>query len=90
MLNVLKALETEGVEYVLIGAGAMGVHGVVRATEDLDIFIRAIPENINRLRCALRAAYGDDPSIDEISTADLLGEYPAVRYYPPTGVTSTS
>ena len=23
--------------------------------------------------------------IDEISEADLLGEYPAVRYYPPTG-----
>ena len=22
---------------------------------------------------------------DEISSADLLGEYPAVRYYPPTG-----
>ena len=23
--------------------------------------------------------------INEISSADLLGEYPAVRYYPPTG-----
>ena len=85
MLNVLKALETEGVEYVLIGAAAMGVHGVVRATEDLDIFIRAIPENVARLRRALRAAYGDDPCIDDISTEDLLGDYPAVRYYPPTG-----
>ena len=85
MLRVLKSLENEAVEYVLIGAAAMGVHGLVRATEDLDIFIRALPENIARLRCALRAAYGDDPSIDEISTEDLLGEYPAVRYYPPTG-----
>jgi hypothetical protein len=85
MLNVLKALETEGVEYVLIGAAAMGVHGIVRATEDLDIFIRAIPENVARLRRALRAAYGDDPCIDDISTEDLLGDYPAVRYYPPTG-----
>ena len=85
MLRVLKALENEGVEYVLIGAAAMGVHGVVRATEDLDIFIRAIPDNVERLRRALRTAFGDDPSIDEISTEDLLGEYPAVRYYPPTG-----
>ena len=85
MLRVLKALEAEAVEYVLIGAAAMGMHGVVRATEDLDLFIRAIPENVARLRRALRVAYGEDPSIDEISTADLLGDYPAVRYYPPTG-----
>lgn len=63
----------------------MGFHGVVRATEDLDLFIRATPENIARLRSALRASYADDPHIDEISADDLLGEYPAVRYYPPTG-----
>ena len=30
MLRVLDALENEVVEYVLIGAAAMGVHGVVR------------------------------------------------------------
>ena len=85
MLRVLKAFESEAVEYVLIGATAMGVHGVVRATEDIDLFIRAVPENVERLRRALRIAYGEDPSIDEITTADLLGDYPAVRYYPPTG-----
>jgi hypothetical protein len=85
MLRVLKSLENEAVEYILIGAAAMGVHGVVRATEDLDIFIRATADNVELLRRALRAAYGNDPSIDEISTEDLLGEYPAVRYYPPTG-----
>ena len=31
---------------------------------------------------ALHAVY-DDPSIDEITAADLCGEYPAVRYVPP-------
>jgi hypothetical protein len=65
--------------------GRMGFHGVVRATEHLDLFIRATTENIERLRTALRQAYDDDPHIDEISSSDLLGEYPAVRYYPPTG-----
>ena len=63
----------------------MGFHGIVRATEDLDIFIRATTENVERLRAALKQAYPGDPNIDEISSADLLGEYPAVRYYPPTG-----
>lgn len=85
ILRVLRAFEASGLEYVLIGATAMGFHGLVRATEDLDLFIRANAENVERLRVALRATYDDDPHIEEISAADLLGDYPAVRYYPPTG-----
>ncbi|HXU08594.1 MAG TPA: nucleotidyl transferase AbiEii/AbiGii toxin family protein, partial [Blastocatellia bacterium] len=84
VMRVLRAFQAAGLEYVLIGAAAMGFHGLVRATEDLDLFIRATPENIEKLRSALLAAYGD-PNINEISSADLLGEYPAVRYVPPTG-----
>jgi hypothetical protein len=84
IVRVLRAFEASGLEYVLIGATAMGFHGLVRATEDLDFFIRATPENVERLRAALRESY-DDPHIEEISAADLLGEYPAVRYYPPSG-----
>ena len=85
MLRALRAFSDEGVEYVLIGAAAMGVHGIVRATEDLDMIVRATAENVARLQRALRSVYGSDPSIDEISADDLLGDYPAVRYYPPTG-----
>lgn len=84
ILRVLRAFEAAGLEYVLIGATAMGFHGVVRATEDVDLMIRATADNVERLRAALRAVYGD-PQIDQISAADLLGDYPAVRYYPPTG-----
>ena len=85
LVRVLRAFEAEGLEYVLIGATAMGFHGVVRATEDVDLFIRATAANVGRLRAALQAAYAGDPHIEEISTSDLLGDYPAVRYYPPTG-----
>jgi hypothetical protein len=85
VIRVLRAFEAVGLEYVLIGAAAMGFQGVVRATADLDLFIRATSENIERLRSALRQAYDDDPNINDISVTDLLGEYPAVRYYPPTG-----
>jgi hypothetical protein len=84
-LKLLQAFEEKGLEYVLIGATAMGFHGVIRATEGVDLFVRATPENLDRLRRAVRAVYADDPSVDEIRDADLLGEYPAVRYYPPTG-----
>lgn len=85
MLRVLGAFEQEGLEYVLIGAAAMGFHGLVRATEDLDIFIRATPENVERLKRAFRATYDNDPNVDQIVASDLLGDYPAVRYYPPSG-----
>jgi hypothetical protein len=83
-LEVLASLDREQVDYVLVGGAAVAFHGIVRATEDLDIFVRPTAENIDRLRKALKAVY-DDPSIDEISTEDLVGDYPSVRYYPPTG-----
>jgi len=83
-LKVLASLEKEGVDYVLVGGAALTIHGLVRATEDLDLFVRPTAENIERLRRALQSLY-QDASIDEISTEDLLGDYPAVRYYPPSG-----
>ena len=85
LLRLLRAFETEKLEYVLVGATAMAFHGIVRATEDVDLFVRATPENLGRLRSALRAVHPSDSSIDEIRDADLLGEYPSVRYFPPTG-----
>lgn len=85
LIGLLRALEAAAVDYVLIGAAAMGFHGVVRATEDIDVLIRAAPDNVERLRVALRAAYAGDPTVQDIRTDDLLGEYPAVRYYPPNG-----
>jgi len=84
LLGVLKAFEDRGLEYVLIGATALAIHGIVRATEDVDFFIRATADNVERLKQAFRTVY-DDPHIDEIRAQDLLGEYPSVRYYPPTG-----
>ena len=85
LARLFRAFAAEDLEYVLIGATAMGFHGIVRATEDVDLFVRATPANLDRLRRALRAAYPGDASVDEIRDADLLGEYPSVRYYPPTG-----
>jgi len=85
IMRVLRAFQAAGLEYILIGAAAMGFHGLVRATQDLDLFIRATVENIERLRSALRAVYQSDPNINDISSEDLLGDYPAVRYYPPSG-----
>jgi len=82
--NVLAALEREGVKYVVFGAVVLALHGLPRATEDLDIFIAPERDNIERLKTALRSVF-DDPCIDDITAEDLLGEYPAVQYVPPSG-----
>ncbi|HET7504349.1 MAG TPA: nucleotidyl transferase AbiEii/AbiGii toxin family protein [Kofleriaceae bacterium] len=82
--KVLEALEREGVKYIVFGAVALALHGLPRATEDLDIFVAPERDNIERLRAALRSVF-DDPCIDEITADDLLGEYPAIQYVPPAG-----
>jgi hypothetical protein len=81
-LEVLRALAREGVDYVLVGGVALGVHGIVRATEDIDLFVRPDAENVERLRRALRSVW-DDPDIAGITVEDLSGEYPTIRYGPP-------
>ena len=83
-LAVIRAFEREHVEYVLVGGVAVNVHGIVRATEDIDFFIRPTEVNVARIRTALRSIW-PDPHIDEITAADLAGDYPTVRYGPPTG-----
>ena len=85
LVRVLRAFQDQSLEYVLIGATAMGFHGLVRATEDVDLLIRPTVENVERLRRALRLAYSGDPNIEDIRAEDLLGDYPAVRYYPVSG-----
>jgi hypothetical protein len=84
VMRVLASLEAEHVDYAVIGGVAINLHGIVRATEDIDVFIAADADNIARLRRALHAVY-DDSTIDEITADDLCGEYPAVRYVPPAG-----
>ncbi len=84
LLKVFRALAEHEVEYAVFGGIALGLHGLVRATADIDLFIPEDRENIERLKRALRSLY-DDPSIDEISAEDLCGAYPAVRYWPPEG-----
>jgi hypothetical protein len=83
-LRVIDSLNQHAVEYVVIGGVAVNFHGLARGTEDLDFFVRPDPENIARLRAALRDVW-DDPTIEEISAADLCGDYPSVRYGPPSG-----
>ena len=84
MLTLIRSLNEAGVQYVLIGGAALNVHGLIRATEDVDLVIAPTAENVERLKRALHAVW-DDPSIDEIDADELCGDYPALRYGPPDG-----
>lgn len=83
-LKVLAQFADKDLDYILIGGVALNIHGITRATEDIDLFIDPQPDNIEKLRQALKALY-DDASIDEITAEALSGEYPTLRYIPPEG-----
>ena len=82
--EVLAALAREGVDFVLIGSMAMAVHGLPRATHDMDFFVSPDRENVERLKRALRGLF-DDPNVEEIDPAELAGDFPALEYVPPHG-----
>ena len=56
--------------FLVIGAHALAVHGVPRATQDLDIWIGRDAANVGRVVKAL-AAFGAPLDALEISTSDL-------------------
>lgn len=68
----LALLDSERIEYLLIGGYAVALHGYPRTTNDLDIWVAPDAENLRRLKSAL-ALYGFAPS----SIPDNLFEPPA-------------
>jgi predicted nucleotidyltransferase len=76
--NLLKSLNEFDVKYVIIGATAFPVHGYVRATLDVDIFIEPTHENAEKTLNAL-VDFGYD--VTEITIDDLLTKKILIRQY---------
>jgi len=68
--DLFAALNAADAEYLVVGAHALAAHGHVRATKDLDVWIRASPENAARVHRAL-AAFG--APLQGLSVEDLAG-----------------
>ena len=68
--DVFKSFQLHDVKYVVIGGIAAILHGVPRATFDLDILIEATPENSQRLLDALLDAGLGTASLTNVE--DLL------------------
>jgi hypothetical protein len=54
LLDLLSKFHREGVEYVLVGGQAVRLNGYLRATEDIDVLVRASRENGERIIRALQ------------------------------------
>lgn len=53
MKDLIRAFNAHGVEYLLVGGYAFGVHAQPRATKDIDLFIRADARNSDAVFRAL-------------------------------------
>lgn len=64
-MDFVIVLHEHGVECVLVGGYAVAVHGVVRATGDIDFFFRATSRNVRKLLAALEAFGAPPECLDE-------------------------
>lgn len=78
-ISVLASFLAANVDYAVVGGVAVNAHGYLRATNDLDIFIRPTEENA-------RAAYGAlrelGVSLDGLEPVDLLSDEQNLRFGP--------
>jgi len=51
--ELVAILNTRKVEFIIVGAYAVGYHGYIRATTDMDILVNSAPANAIRLAVAL-------------------------------------
>jgi hypothetical protein len=66
--DLLAEFSRHGVEHLVIGAHALAAHGHVRATKDLDVWVRATPGNAERVVTAL-GVFG--APLADVSAADF-------------------
>jgi predicted nucleotidyltransferase len=72
LATVCSLLNDKGVKYVVVGGFAMALHGVVRATKDIDILIEATLDNARR---ALEALEGLRWGVSrELDPADVISK----------------
>jgi len=78
-ISLLAAFLAAKVEYAVVGGVAVNAHGYVRATNDLDIFIRPTEDNA---RAAFDALLALGVPLDGLTPADLLNEEENLRFGP--------
>lgn len=72
--ELLLAFNAQNVEYLIVGAHALAAHGHVRATKDLDLWIRPDKTNAQRVLHALSAfgAPTDDLTVEDLTKKETI------------------
>ena len=76
LVRICRSLNEAGARYVLIGGFAVIAHGGGRTTRDIDLLVDDSPENIVRVKSALRVLV--DRAVDEVADDDVR-RYAVVR-----------
>lgn len=69
--RILAELTREDVEFLIIGGVAVGFHGYVRATKDVDIVPAPDPQNLERLAQVLRRLDAQIEGAEEFENEEL-------------------
>jgi len=75
--DLLSAFHVRNVKYLIVGEYAVSFHGQPRATKDIDLFIKADPENAKAAYAAL-ASFG--APLDGITELDLADPRQFIRF----------
>jgi hypothetical protein len=78
-ISLLAAFLAARVDYAVVGGVAVNAHGYVRATNDLDIFIRPTEENARAAYHALREL---GVPLEGLEPSDLLNDEDHLRFGP--------
>ncbi len=68
---LLTTLSRSGLRYVVLGGIAVGVHGYVRATKDLDICPDPSPDNLQTLALVLRDIEAQQLEVGDFESVEL-------------------
>lgn len=76
-LDFITCLNEQRADFVLVGGYALGVHGVVRATGDIDFLYRRTLKNVRRVCQAMIDFGAPKVVIDEkaLMTADIVMQF---------------
>ena len=75
--DFVASLDEHRVDAVLVGGYALGVHGVIRATSDIDFLYRRTAKNVRALAAAMDA-FGAPPSVvdaDALMTTGIVTQF---------------
>ena len=70
--DLIAVFNKHQVEYMIIGAYAVGHYGYLRATEDIDLFVSPRPENAKKVAAALKDFGGVEVNPAEIKEKTMI------------------